>query len=151
MNWAVDTNVLLRATDVGNPSQVAVQSAIETLRLSGESPFIFPQNLMEFWAVATRPLANNGLGLSVSQVESQIKNLKTMFVLLDDKPEVTSIWEDIVVRYQVLGKQAHDAHLVAAMVVHGVTNLLTFNVADFKRYSEITVIHPQTISKEETK
>ena len=31
----------------------------------------------------------------------------------------------------VVGKQVHDARLVAVCHVHGVTNLLTFNVAHF--------------------
>ncbi len=43
------------------------------------------------------------------------------------------------------GKQAQDAHLVAAMLVHKVTHLLTFNDSDFKRFTEITVVNPQNI------
>jgi hypothetical protein len=39
----------------------------------------------------------------------------------------------------------HDARLVAAMHVHGVTHLLTLNVRDFARYPGITVVHPQTL------
>jgi predicted nucleic acid-binding protein len=46
----------------------------------------------------------------------------------------------------VAGKQAHDAHLVAAMLVHGVTHLLTFNTNDFKRFSEVMVVNPQNIT-----
>jgi hypothetical protein len=37
---------------------------------------------------------------------------------------------------------AHDARLVAAMIVHGVTHLLTFNGADFARYSGIRITDP---------
>ena len=115
------------------------------LRRSGESLSIFPQNLIEFWAVATRPSANNGLGLSIAQAESQVNNLKDMFVLLDDTPEIFSAWERIVIRYQVAGKQAHDARIVAAMKVHSLRHLLTFNDSDFKRFSEITVVNPFSI------
>ncbi len=32
--------------------------------ISNEEPSVIPQNIIEFWAVATRPLANNGLGLT---------------------------------------------------------------------------------------
>ena len=39
----------------------------------------------------------------------------------------------------------HDAQLVAAMHIHGVTHLLTLNVRDFARYPGITVVHPQTL------
>jgi len=36
----------------------------------------------------------------------------------------------------------HDARIVAAMVVHGITQLLTFNAADFNRFSDIVVLTP---------
>jgi hypothetical protein len=41
-----------------------------------------------------------------------------------------------------LGKNAHDARLVAAMRVHGLTHLLTFNAQDFRRYPGINVVTP---------
>jgi len=117
-----------------------------TLRRGGEVLSIFPQNLIEFWAVATRPTINNGLGLSIAQTESQVNNLKAMFLLLNDTPEIFSAWERIVRQYRVTGKQAHDARLVAAMEVHNLTHLLTFNDRDFKRFTEITVVNPQNIT-----
>lgn len=148
MSWAVDTNVLLRTTDVGDPAQSAAESAIEHLRLSGESLSIFPQNLIEFWAVATRSRADNGPGLSPSQAESQVGALKAMFVVVADNHKIFSEWERIVAFYQVIGKQAHDARIVAAMSAHGLTHLLTFNDRDFKRFSEITVINPRRLLNE---
>ena len=144
MSWAVDTNVLLRMTDVGHPAQPTAERSLKVLALS-ESPRIFPQTLIEFWAVATRSRADNGLALSISDVGSQLNRLKRMFVLLNDTPEVFSAWERIVSRYQVAGKQAHDAHIVAAMSAHKVTHLLTFNDRDFKRFNEITVVNPSSI------
>lgn len=146
MSWAVDTNVLLRTTDIGDSAQPVAEAAMIALRRSGESLSIFPQNLIEFWAVATRPSANNGLGLSIPQAELQVNNLKAMFVLLNDTPDLFSAWERIVVRYQVTGKQAHDARIVAAMKLHNLTHRLTFNDRDFKRFTEITVVNPQDVT-----
>jgi predicted nucleic acid-binding protein len=40
----------------------------------------------------------------------------------------------------------HDARIVATMKAHGIKNLLTFNSDDFKRYTEITVHHPQGLA-----
>ncbi len=37
----------------------------------------------------------------------------------------------------------HDARLVAAMNVHGIGGLLTFDSKDFKRYPEILVVSPE--------
>jgi len=41
--------------------------------------------------------------------------------------------------------RAHDARLVAAMNVRGVSHILTFNGADFSRYTNITVIDPNSL------
>lgn len=142
----MDTNVLLRSIDVGHAAQPVAQNAMIKLGKDRESLSIFSQNLIEFWAVATRPIANNGLGLSIAQTEEELTNLKRLFKLLPDTADILPEWEQLVVKHQVLGKQAHDARLVAAMNVHSVTHLLTFNTEDFQRYSEITVVNPQNIN-----
>ena len=35
------------------------------------------------------------------------------------------------------GKQVHDANIVATMLARGVTRLLTFNAADFRRFEPL--------------
>lgn len=149
MSFAVDTNVLLRSIDDGHVAQPIAQNGLFALRDRGEILSIFPQNLIEFWAVATRPVINNGLGLSVAQAEVEVISLKTLFALLPDTAEIFSEWERIVLQYRVSGKQAHDARLVAAMRVHDLTHLLTFNIDDFKRFTVITAVSPQTILNDE--
>ncbi|WP_233220943.1 hypothetical protein [Chlorogloea sp. CCALA 695] len=56
-----------------------------------------------------------------------------------------TVWKDLVIKYQVKGKQGHDARLVAAMITHEISHILTFNVEDFTRFSEIVAVSPQTI------
>ena len=56
--------------------------------------------------------------------------------------EVYSEWKRLVVAYSVMGVQAHDARLVAAMKVYGIERILTFNVQDFLRYKEIEAVRP---------
>ncbi|MCW5934891.1 MAG: hypothetical protein KIT45_11460 [Fimbriimonadia bacterium] len=43
------------------------------------------------------------------------------------------------------GKQAHDTNLVAFMLEHGLSRLLTLNTGDFTRYSEIICLSPDQI------
>jgi predicted nucleic acid-binding protein len=62
-----------------------------------------------------------------------------------DTPQIFTEWESLVIKYQVMGKQVHDARLAAAMVAHNITHLLTFNVDDFKRFSDIVVVDPRSI------
>jgi predicted nucleic acid-binding protein len=65
-----------------------------------------------------------------------------MFALLPDTPATYPVWESLVIRYQVSGKPAHDARLVAAMQVHGLTSVVTFDRTGFSRYAGIEVVHP---------
>jgi predicted nucleic acid-binding protein len=147
VSFAVDTNVLLRSIDEGHVAQPIAHKALLALRDRGETLSIFPQNLVEFWAVATRPSANNGLGLSVDRSKQELAILKNLFVLLSDTDAISPEWERLVVVHRVIGKQAHDARLVAAMIVHNVTHLLTFNADDFKRYETITAVTPEGVSR----
>ncbi|MFN6154834.1 MAG: type II toxin-antitoxin system VapC family toxin [Dolichospermum sp.] len=145
MKYLVDTNILLRLVQKNSPMHLDTQRAILTLKKQGEFLCIIPQNIIEFWAVATRPLDKNGLGLSMTQAEEESEKLKKIFILQLDTPQIFTEWESLVIKYQVMGKQVHDARLAAAMIAHNITHLLTFNVEDFKRFSDIVVVDPRSI------
>jgi len=49
-------------------------------------------------------------------------------------------------RQRVVGKTTHDARLVAAMKVHGLNSIPTFDTGDFKRYPGIEVVHPADVA-----
>ena len=100
---------------------------------------------MELWVVATRPLLQNGLGLSHSAALAELTRLKSMFLLLPETPTIYSAWENLVTQHRVSGKPAHDAHLVAAMQVHGIKSILTFDRTGFSRYPGIQVVHPADV------
>ena len=101
---------------------------------------------MELWVVATRPVRQNGLGLSTLDATSELMRLKSMFPLLPDTPAIYPRWESLVIQHQVSGKPAHDARLVAAMQVHGLTSILTFDKTGFSRYAGIEVVSPVDVA-----
>ena len=146
MTYLVDTNVLLRIIQVNHSMHADAIRAAATLGDQGHELLVIGQNLIEFWAVATRPESSNGLALSIADTAAHVTIFQQTFTLLPDTPEIFLEWQRLVKAYAVSGRQAHDARLVAAMLAHGVTHLLTFNDADFKRYAEITVVNPQDIS-----
>ena len=106
-----------------------------------------PQCLVEFWAVATRPLSANGLGLSIAEAETERVRLETVFTLLPDPPSLYARWVQLVNGFGVSGKPTHDARLAAAMLEHGLTHVLTFNTSDFQRYvsAGIVAVDPATV------
>jgi len=148
MSYPVDTNVLLRSVQTSHAMHSDAVRAIHLL-LNDEIVSVIPQSFIEFWAVATRPETSNGLGLTVEEVAARISVIKSTLTLLPDVEGIFEEWERLVVQHQVLGKQVYDARLVAAMTVHGLTHLLTFNTSDFKRFTNITATNPQAILNDE--
>lgn len=119
--------------------------SIDGLLDKGHEPCVCAQALIEFRCVATRPLDVNGLGVSPSEAKTMTADIRGIFTLLPEPPDIADRWESLVNKYSVIGKPCHDARLVALMLAHGVTHLLTLNPSDFARYSEITVLTPQAI------
>ena len=76
------------------------------------------------------------------EATAELMRLKSMFPLLPDTPAIYPVWESLVIQYGVSGKPAHDARLVAAMKVHGLTAILTFDRTVFSRYAGIEVVDP---------
>ena len=79
--------------------------------------------------------------MSIPRATSELRRL-SMFALLPDYACDLSGLGELVIRYQVSGKPAHDARLVAAMQVHGLTSVVTFDRTGFSRYAGIEVVHP---------
>lgn len=145
MSYLSDTNTLSALTKRQNPQYFDVRRALTVLRKQGAKLCIVPQNLIEFWAIATRPTTANGLGLSVIKTSLEIRKFKRYFTVYNDTPDIFAEWENLVLKHNVSGKNVHDTRLVAAMLTHNITHFLTFNVKDFERFSEITVVNPQTV------
>ena len=145
MKILVDSNILLRTTEVGHHQHLPSADALDTLENRDHELVIVPQILYEYWSVATRPLENNGLGMSPADVHERVTDFLDLYRLLRDERAIFPIWEQLVTSHGVKGKPAHDARLVAAMLRHSITHLLTYNTSDFKRYSEITALSPVSV------
>lgn len=146
MSHLLDTNILLRLAQKTHVMHPVARRALISLRKQGEGLCIVPQNIIEFWVVATRPIANNGLGVSIGEAARATKKLRRLFKLVPDSSAIFVQWESLVLQYQVSGKQAHDARLVAAMTTHDTTRVLTFNTDDIKRFSGITAVDPTGVN-----
>lgn len=145
MPFLIDTNILLRSAEPSHPIYPIAINATSLLRERGELLCIVPQNLGEFWNVYTRPLEKNGLGHSASEAETEVQHLENLFELRLDNAEIYHEWKRILIQYSIIGVSVHDARLVAAMFVHGLTHILTFNTDDFRRYTEIAAVNPSKL------
>ncbi len=144
--YVADTNVLLRLTKPEDQDYPLVQRATTRLWDRGTEICYTPQNLAEFWNVATRPSGRNGFGLSIPETDRRVQIIESNMTLLEDNERIHREWRRMVILHSVSGVQVYDARLAAAMRVHGVTHLLTFNTQDFTRFSGITAVHPRDVT-----
>lgn len=149
MPYLLDTGILLRLINVQDSLHADVEQAVDTLIARQEELLIATQNLAELWNVATRPVANNGLALSPAAIltlyEETIEPICSVVAELDTVP---SVFKRLLTQYNVVGKQVHDARLVALMLTWQIENVLTLNDRDFRRYETdgIVVVTPDSVT-----
>ena len=142
MQVLIDTNVLVRRIHRADAQHRQARIALNRLIAGNHQLCVTSQNLIELWSVCTRPEDVNGLSLSHAQADAVLSRVEGAVYRLPDSDAVYPVWRDLVKRYGISGKKSHDARLVAVMIVHRVTHVLTFNVGDFKRFSEIQAMEP---------
>jgi predicted nucleic acid-binding protein len=149
MAYLLDTNLLVRLGNTLDARHTVAARAVLELHRRGELLHITPQVLIEFRNVATRPTAVNGLGLSAVGAEAKAAVFQATFPLLAETPDIYPAWKALVEALGVVGKQVHDARLVAVCHAHGVSHLLTFNVAHFARLAGfgpgVVVVDPASV------
>jgi predicted nucleic acid-binding protein len=140
--YLVDSNILIRWSQPGDPGfPIADNSLFEIERLKADLCYT-SQNLGEFWNALTRPANRNGYGQSIGEANRCALAIEARLRLLPDTVAVHQEWRKLLVDYGVSGVQVHDARLVAAMHIHDVKHILTFNTRDFARFTDIEAIHP---------
>src|SRR5882762_5164068 len=145
MDVLADTNILVRRINRFDAQHKETRSALKALQNPGHRLCVVPQNIIECWSVATRPLERNGLGLLPAHMRRIAAHIEEVFHLLPQSAEVFGEWKRLVLQHSVSGAKVHDAHLVASAVAHGIETVLTFNVDDFRRYTSIRILHPRDL------
>lgn len=143
----LDSNILLRISKSDDPQHAAISHALHALVGQGVRLCYTSQTLGEFWNASTRPLDKNGFGLSVAETDRLARVIEQNFDFLPDSREVHERWRSLLVRHNVQGVQVHDTRLAASMYVHGVGQLLTINVRDFRRFDGLRILHPADLSE----
>jgi|SRR5215469_1672810 len=143
----LDSNILLRISKKDDPQHPVIGRALKTLVGQGMRLCYTSQTLAEFWNASTRPLEKNGFGLSVAETDHLARVIERDFEFLPDSRETHERWRALLVAHNVQGVQVHDARLAASMYVHGVGQLLTINVRDFKRFAGLRVMHPADVTE----
>jgi predicted nucleic acid-binding protein len=143
--YILDTNVVMRFCNPSDVQHHLATEAISRLLTQGDECFLTAQILVEFWAVATRPVEVNGLGWTVEKTRNTIDQVIRRFPLLKESEDIFPNWLNLVTANKVMGKRTHDVRIVAVMLAYQITHILTFNPSDFLLTTSIVVVLPQDL------
>lgn len=137
----VDTNVLLSVTAPLRSHHRPALAVLNDWPNQGLILATSTQVLREYLAVATRPAEANGLGLGVGDALANVRAFRGRMRLLVDGESTWDRLQTLVETYACLGKQIHDANVVATALTSGVAKLVTANIEHFARFAtELEVI-----------
>lgn len=139
----LDTNILLAATDEARSAHARALATLDEWPAAGTALYTSGQILREYLAVVTRPVVDNGLGLAQRDALTNVRAFRGRLRLVAETEKVADRLLALVDEIDCLGKQLHDANVVATMLVHGIDTLVTLNAADFARYEQhVAVLTP---------
>ncbi|MGH9660140.1 MAG: type II toxin-antitoxin system VapC family toxin, partial [Bryobacteraceae bacterium] len=106
MDVLSDTNVILRRLHRAHPQHRQARAAIRKVTADGNRICVTSQNLIEVWAVCSRPVEHNGLGLSPSQADRVVARAEISASRLPDSDTVYAEWRRLVVTHGVSRKKS---------------------------------------------
>jgi predicted nucleic acid-binding protein len=138
----VDTNILLAATDRDRKDHRHSREIFERGFKGELRIFACGQILREYLVVTTRPLENNGMGMTPAKAVENVASFNKCVQLLNETDATTRRLTSLIEKHKLKGKRIHDANLVAIMIENGLRKLFTLNPADFKIFTSIQTDTP---------
>ncbi len=134
----VDTNVLVYSTATGAPLHLRARAALSAATSSGRVA-ISRQILREYLSVATRPQAW-AQPRALIDAMADADRFARRFLVLEDGPRVWGELRALAKTFAFGGPLVNDANIVATMLAYRETRIVTFNVADFRRFGSLIQI-----------
>lgn len=142
MSYAIDTNLLLYASDSGSPLHERAMELLDEIALGPEIAYLFWPVAMGYLRIATH---SSVFARPLSHAEAR-SNLESLLAL----PHVQTVGEDdtfwrrfseVADDVAPTGNLVPDAHVVALMLATGVRTIWTRD-RDFRTFSGIRVHDP---------
>ena len=138
----VDTNILLRATVFEFPDYARIKPVVDQRIADGDELWINGQVIREYFNQVTRPQSFMQ-PITSDQVARQYKKLRAVFKIAVETDAVIEQFVTLLQTHPKGGKQVHDTNLIATMLVYQIPTLMTLNLDDMKRFSDlVTVLSP---------
>lgn len=137
----LDTNVLVYSVSRGAPLHQRAVEEIQRRYQSKQDLWISPQVLREYLVTLSRAQTYSN-PQPVRELAGDVRYFARHFQVANETPAVTEKLLELIEETETRGKQIHDANIVATMLTHGITELLTNNPGDFARYSGVIRVIP---------
>ena len=131
----IDTNVLVNSRILEATHHALARAKLKRAFQGPEPLRISRQVMREYLSVVTRP-QTWPTPVPRSAALDDVERLARTFEILEDSPAVTESLIALCREVPVRGRQIHDANIVATMLTYGERRLMTFNIADFRRYGD---------------
>lgn len=136
----VDTNILLRSIHQLASQHLLARQLVEQYHNNGYELWINRQVIREYLVQVTRAGVLS-TPLDIPQAIQRLYQIELVYHIADETHDVTKMLKSVIQQFPTVGKQIHDANIVATMLTHGIDTLLTLNVSDMKRFSShITIV-----------
>ena len=139
----LDTNILIYAANKDSEHHpIAFQIREEALMGKSET-CVSLQNLVEFYSIITsskrvqNPLSPEIASYEINQYLNNDKIVKFHF-----NEQSLKLLTGLTQKYKVTAQNVYDLKIVATMLTHGVSEIITANETDFIRFSEVKVQNP---------
>ena len=73
---------------------------------------------------------------------ADVRRFRQVFHVAEDRPVVLDRLLTLLGAHHGAGRPVYDTNIVATMLEHGISRLLTFNAADFRRFARIIELEP---------
>ena len=136
----IDTNILIYSTfpDFDSGKHIKCLESLNQLLKTDKSIFVSSQILREYFAIST----NGGIfkkPLTCKQAVGKMKEFLKNFNFISEKETTILTLMQLIEKYVISRQKIHDLNIVAIMIDHGISHLLTYNKKDFKRIKEINL------------
>ena len=130
----VDTNILASALLPESPRYFHARGILRRLAEADAEVWISRQVIREYLATMTR-YEQKWSNVTRAALIDAVRTLERHYFVAEELPIVAEQLYFLLGQVPTGGKQVHDANIVATMIAYDVRSLLTYNLADFKRFS----------------
>lgn len=96
MSLLLDNNILLRIANGDDLQHLRTVEAVNGYSDTGKRLVLCTQDLIEFWAVATRPFEANGYAFSCDNAYQEVERFRRTAELLADPSDLFEHWSNLV-------------------------------------------------------